>query len=100
MHLTKLYLTFAAVIGLAAAAPTASGTFKSITSGVTDVTAAAPKYNAMPTLRQQVEIEMKWVADRVENLLPTIMEKNGVELWIVSQRECTLFQPFLTIFVY
>ncbi|KAJ3414986.1 hypothetical protein HDV05_005817 [Chytridiales sp. JEL 0842] len=47
----------------------------------------AVQYHLMPSLREQVGIEMVWVDDRVNNLLPQIMEKNELELWIVSQRE-------------
>jgi len=35
----------------------------------------------------RIEPENRMVADRLENLLPTLMEETGIELWLVMNRE-------------
>jgi Xaa-Pro aminopeptidase len=39
------------------------------------------------TLREQAEIQQRWLTQRLEAVLPRLMREHGVDLWIVSMRE-------------
>ncbi len=39
------------------------------------------------TLREQAEIQQRWLTQRLETVLPRLMREHGVDLWIVSMRE-------------
>ena len=39
------------------------------------------------TLREQAEIQQRWLERRMETVLPALMRKHGVELWVVPMRE-------------
>jgi hypothetical protein len=39
------------------------------------------------TLREQAEVQQQWLQKRMETVLPAIMHKYGVELWVVPMRE-------------
>jgi Xaa-Pro aminopeptidase len=47
-------------------------------------TTAAPK---LPPLREQARIQQEWVKARLERVLPALMRKHGVAMWLVIQRE-------------
>lgn len=47
--------------------------------------AAAPK--PLPPLREQAEIQQQWLKARLERLLPALMRKHGVQMWLVVCRE-------------
>ncbi len=49
----------------------------------------APFWSARPfgTLRQQAEVQQKWLKERLEVNLPKIMRQQGVDMWVVSMRE-------------
>ncbi|KIJ56980.1 hypothetical protein M422DRAFT_40543 [Sphaerobolus stellatus SS14] len=44
------------------------------------------EYPVLPSLRKQAEILDGWTTKRVQNV-PEIMKKNGVDVWLMSQRE-------------
>jgi Xaa-Pro aminopeptidase len=48
-----------------------------------------PFWSARPfgTLRQQAEVQQKWLAERLEVNLPKIMRQQGVDMWVVAMRE-------------
>ena len=48
-----------------------------------------PFWSARPfgTLRQQAEVQQKWLEERLEVNLPKIMRQQGVDMWVVSMRE-------------
>ena len=48
-----------------------------------------PFWSARPfgTLRQQAEVQQKWLEERLEVNLPKIMREQGVDMWVVSMRE-------------
>ncbi|MEJ7810117.1 MAG: M24 family metallopeptidase [Gemmatimonadaceae bacterium] len=53
---------------------------------------AAPAQNlAVPhpfgTLREQADIQQRWLARRVETVLPALMRKYGIDMWVVPMRE-------------
>ena len=39
------------------------------------------------TLREQADIQQRWLTQRLETVLPRLMREHGVDLWIVSMRE-------------
>ena len=39
------------------------------------------------TLREQAEIQQRWLEQRMTAVLPAIMRKHGVEMWVVPMRE-------------
>jgi Xaa-Pro aminopeptidase len=41
----------------------------------------------MPPVRQQAEIQQQWVKARLERVLPPLMRKYGVQMWLVVCRE-------------
>jgi len=48
-----------------------------------------PFWSARPfgTLRQQAEVQQKWLEERLEVNLPKVMRQQGVDMWVVSMRE-------------
>src|SRR5262245_51654511 len=49
-------------------------------------TAKAPPAN-LPAMREQAEIQQKWLKLRLERVLPELMRKHGVSMWLVICRE-------------
>jgi Xaa-Pro aminopeptidase len=41
----------------------------------------------LPPLRQQAEIQQQWLRLRLERVLPVLMRKHGVQMWLVVCRE-------------
>ncbi len=48
-------------------------------------TAQTPK--PLPTLREQAEIQQGWLKIRLERVLPKLMRKHGVQMWLIICRE-------------
>ncbi|KAK4208156.1 hypothetical protein QBC37DRAFT_297237 [Rhypophila decipiens] len=46
----------------------------------------APKYFTLPSLREQVTIQDGWTKER-RNRIPKILQKYGVDAWLISQKE-------------
>src|SRR5687767_7753066 len=44
-------------------------------------------YRPFGTLRDQAELQQRWLSQRVETVLPQLMRKHGVEFWVVPMRE-------------
>ncbi|KXN87975.1 hypothetical protein AN958_07985 [Leucoagaricus sp. SymC.cos] len=44
------------------------------------------KYQKLPSLREQAEIEQKWRAQRIASI-PELLRKYGADAWLMSQRE-------------
>jgi hypothetical protein len=44
-------------------------------------------YRPFGTLRQQADLQQKWLVQRINATVPTLMQKYGVEMWIVPMRE-------------
>jgi Xaa-Pro aminopeptidase len=42
---------------------------------------------ALPPLRRQAEIQQEWLKLRLERVLPALMRKHGVAMWLVISRE-------------
>jgi len=49
------------------------------------IAADAPK--PLPSLREQAEIQQQWLKLRLERVLPRLMRKHGVAMWLVICRE-------------
>lgn len=43
-------------------------------------------YNILP-LRERAEVQNSWLKERLETVLPEIMEREGFDMWIVTARE-------------
>ena len=39
------------------------------------------------TLREQAIIQQQWLARRMQTVLPTLMRKHGVDMWVIPMRE-------------
>jgi hypothetical protein len=44
-------------------------------------------YRPFGTLREQAEMQQRWLSQRLETVLPVLMRKHGVEFWVVPMRE-------------
>lgn len=54
--------------------------------------AATPSSSAstdlqLPSLREQAQIREEWISFRTTQILPTLMQENGIKYWVLSQRE-------------
>ena len=49
------------------------------------VSAQAPR--PLPPLREQADIQQQWLKLRLERVLPALMRKHGIEMWLVICRE-------------
>jgi Xaa-Pro aminopeptidase len=54
-----------------------------VLSGTTAVAQERP----FGTLREQAEVQQRWLAERMETVLPALMRQYGVEFWVVPMRE-------------
>lgn len=48
---------------------------------------AEPQTHPLPTLKDQAVEQQAWTAARIQNVLPMLMEKYDVDLWVLSMRE-------------
>src|SRR5262245_62861018 len=39
------------------------------------------------TLRDQADLQQRWLDQRMKTVLPALMKKHGVEMWVVPMRE-------------
>jgi Xaa-Pro aminopeptidase len=44
-------------------------------------------YRPFGTLREQAEMQQRWLQQRMDSVLPMLMRKHGVEFWVVPMRE-------------
>jgi Xaa-Pro aminopeptidase len=44
-------------------------------------------YRPFGTLRDQATLQQQWLHDRISTVLPALMRKHGVEMWVVPMRE-------------
>ncbi|HWC78159.1 MAG TPA: Xaa-Pro aminopeptidase, partial [Blastocatellia bacterium] len=51
------------------------------------VSSAAQTPAPLPPLRRQAEIQQEWLKLRLERVLPRLMRKHGVQMWLVICRE-------------
>lgn len=48
---------------------------------------AVPRIQPLPTLREQAVEQQAWLAKRLTEVLPDVMRRYGIEMWILSMRE-------------
>jgi len=44
-------------------------------------------YRPFGTLREQADVEQRWLDMRMKTVLPALMKKHGVDMWVVPMRE-------------
>ena len=44
-------------------------------------------YRPFGTLREQADMEQRWLDQRMKTVLPALMKKHGVDMWVVPMRE-------------
>jgi Xaa-Pro aminopeptidase len=44
-------------------------------------------YRPFGTLREQADMEQRWLDQRMKTVLPALMQKHGVDMWVVPMRE-------------
>jgi Xaa-Pro aminopeptidase len=44
-------------------------------------------YRPFGTLREQADIEQRWLDQRMKTVLPALMKKHGIDMWVVPMRE-------------
>jgi hypothetical protein len=54
---------------------------------LTALPSALPAQSPLPPLRRQAEIRMQWLRYRLDSVLPGLMRKYGVPMWVVCGRE-------------
>lgn len=48
---------------------------------------AVPQVQPLPTLREQAVEQQAWLAKRLTEVLPEVMRRHGIDMWILSMRE-------------
>ena len=67
--------------------------FKSFTVAFLGVLLALPSFSfgqnpkRLPSMRKQAEIQQEWLKLRLEKVLPELMRRHGVAMWLVICRE-------------
>jgi hypothetical protein len=51
------------------------------------IPALAQTPKPVPSLREQAEVQQQWLKLRLERVLPRLMRKHGVQMWLVICRE-------------
>ena len=44
-------------------------------------------YRPFGTLREQAEMQQRWLSQRLSTVLPALMRKHGIDMWVVPMRE-------------
>jgi hypothetical protein len=50
-------------------------------------TSAGAQTRPFGTLREQADIQQRWLKTRIDSVLPLVMAKHDVEMWVVPMRE-------------
>src|SRR3954451_16525409 len=72
-----------AVLLVAAVHATAAQTVRQQELRYDEIQAARP----FGTLRQQADLQQAWLAQRLTTVLPGLMRKYGIDMWVVPMRE-------------
>src|SRR5713226_8285668 len=64
---------------------------------MTAISAAAQSPKPLPPLREQAEVQQQWLKLRLERVLPALMRKHGVQMWLVICREYNEDPVFLSL---
>lgn len=49
--------------------------------------ASSAQHRPFGTLREQADVQQRWLQQRMETILPALMRKYGVDMWMVPMRE-------------
>jgi hypothetical protein len=49
--------------------------------------AAAAQTRPFGTLREQAELQQQWLEKRIKTILPGLMRKHGIDMWVIPMRE-------------
>jgi Xaa-Pro aminopeptidase len=55
------------------------------------------RFRPFGTLREQAVIQQQWLARRMHTILPALMRKHGVDMWVIPMREYTEDPVFTSI---
>ncbi|HEX9690005.1 MAG TPA: Xaa-Pro aminopeptidase, partial [Thermoanaerobaculia bacterium] len=61
------------------------------------IAAAADAPTALPPLREQHRSRQEWLKARLERVLPGVMRRHGVAMWVVANREYNEDPVFLSL---
>ncbi len=61
------------------------------------IASAAETPPAVPPLREQDRVRQEWLKERLERVLPSLMRRHGVSMWIVANREYNEDPVFLSL---
>ena len=48
---------------------------------------SAPPERPFGTLREQAERQQRWLAERLDSILPGLMRRYGIDMWVIPMRE-------------
>ena len=48
---------------------------------------AGPRIQPLPSMRERADVQQAWLEQRLESVLPQVMRRHGVSMWILSMRE-------------
>ena len=57
-----------------------------LTLNAAPLTAQEPKH-PFGTLREQAERQQAWLKERLESVLPALMKKHSIDMWVIPMRE-------------
>jgi Xaa-Pro aminopeptidase len=49
--------------------------------------AAQTQERPFGTLRQQAQVQQRWLAERMQTVLPALMREHGIDFWVIPMRE-------------
>ncbi len=55
------------------------------------------RFKTLPTLREQAKTQQEWLKIRLERVLPSVMRRNGISMWLVICREYNEDPVFLSL---
>ena len=61
----------------------------SVVVAIATLASAAPAQTRRPfgTLREQAALQQSWLEKRLKTILPGLMRKHGVDMWVIPMRE-------------
>ena len=58
-----------------------------LTLGLSSTAAAQARQRPFGTLREQAELQQSWLEKRLKTILPNLMRKHGIDMWVIPMRE-------------
>jgi Xaa-Pro aminopeptidase len=63
------------------------GVAAALSLGIARTSLAQDSTHPFGTLREQAEIQQRWLQQRVDTYLPALMRKYGIDMWVIPMRE-------------